>query len=236
MGTLGGVVLPDGDGRPLPEWVRPDWLEPVVERDERLGTILALPGRAAPRPPQGPPTSRPPPQPPARTTRSRDGDPFAAIVGESAVLRQVKGQASRLARLPVPVLLLGPTGAGKEVFARALHEAGPRGAGPFVPLNCGAMTRDLLASELFGHAEGAFTGARRGGMAGKFEAANDGTLFLDEIGEMPLDLQAHFLRVLEDGVVYRVGEHKPRRVAVRVVAATNRDLRASAWTCSTAWP
>jgi transcriptional regulator of acetoin/glycerol metabolism len=222
MGTLGGVVLPDGDGRPLPEWVRPDWLEPVVERDERLGTILALPGRTGARPAQGALASRSPP----RTPPPPGGDPFAAIVGESAVLRQVKGQASRLARLPVPVLLLGPTGAGKEVFARALHEAGPRGTGPFVPLNCGAMTRDLLASELFGHAEGAFTGARKGGMAGKFEAANGGTLFLDEIGEMPLDLQAHFLRVLEDGVVYRVGEHKPCRVTVRVVAATNRDLRA----------
>jgi DNA-binding NtrC family response regulator len=87
------------------------------------------------------------------------------------------------------------------------------------------MTRDLLTSELFGYAEGAFTGARRGGMVGKFEAANGGTLFLDEIGEMPLELQPHFLRVLEDGEVYRVGENKPRKVNVRVIAATNRDLR-----------
>jgi transcriptional regulator with PAS, ATPase and Fis domain len=130
-----------------------------------------------------------------------------------------------LAKLHLPVLLLGPTGAGKEVFAQALHAAGNQAKGPFVPLNCGSMTRDLLASELFGYAEGAFTGARRGGMSGKFEAANGGTLFLDEIGEMPLELQAHFLRVLEEGEVYRVGENRPRKVQVRVIAATNRDLR-----------
>lgn len=218
MGAVNALVLPDGDAsgdaHALPEWMRPDWLEPVVDKDERLGTILALPGQgrvAEPAPVSASPAN---------------ADPFAAIVGDSAPMRTVKARARRLSRLTVPVLLLGPTGAGKEVFARALHEASPWAAGPFVPINCGAMTRDLLASELFGHAEGAFTGARRGGMAGKFEAADGGTLFLDEIGEMPLDLQAHFLRVLEDGVVYRVGEHKPRQVQVRVVAATNRDLRA----------
>ncbi len=214
MGAMTDLLLPlarhPDEAGTLPAWVRPDWLEPVVERDERLGTILAIPRKGDPAP---------------LPVRSRGNDPFAAIVGRSPVLSMVKKKAARLSRLPVPVLLLGPTGAGKEVFARALHHAGPLSAGPFVPLNCGAMTRELLASELFGHAEGAFTGARRGGMAGKFEAANDGTLFLDEIGEMPLDLQTHFLRVLEEGVVYRVGEHKPRKVKVRLVAATNRDLR-----------
>ena len=126
----------------------------------------------------------------------------------------------------MPVLLLGPTGVGKEVFARLLHNAGPNASAPFVPLNCGSMTRELLASELFGYVEGAFTGARRGGMVGKFEAADGGTLFLDEVGEMPMDFQAHFLRVLEEGEVYRLGDNKPRKVRVRVVAATNRDLRA----------
>jgi transcriptional regulator of acetoin/glycerol metabolism len=215
MGAINGLTLPEaGRGPTLPDWVRPDWLEPVVDRDERLGTILALPGKGDTR------------RPTSAAPRLPEGDPFAAIIGESDLLRTVKDRARRLARLPVPVLLLGPTGAGKEVFARALHGAGHPASAPFVPLNCGAMTRDLLASELFGHAEGAFTGARRGGMVGKFEAANGGTLFLDEIGEMPLDLQTHFLRVLEDGVVYRLGENKPRQVKVRVVAATNRDMRA----------
>jgi transcriptional regulator with PAS, ATPase and Fis domain len=124
-------------------------------------------------------------------------------------------------------LLLGPTGAGKEVFAQALHHAGSNPTGPFIALNCGGITRDLLASELFGYGEGAFTGASRGGQIGKFEAANGGTLFLDEIGEMPIDLQSHLLRVLEEGEVYRLGENKPRKVNVRLIAATNRDLKSA---------
>jgi sigma-54 dependent transcriptional regulator, acetoin dehydrogenase operon transcriptional activator AcoR len=94
-----------------------------------------------------------------------------------------------------------------------------------VVLNCGGLNRDLLASELFGHVDGAFTGARRGGIAGKIEAAEGGTLFLDELGEMPLDLQPHFLRVLEDGQIYRLGDTRPRQVRFRLIAATNRDLR-----------
>jgi sigma-54 dependent transcriptional regulator, acetoin dehydrogenase operon transcriptional activator AcoR len=201
---------------PLPEWILPDWIEPVIDHEERLGTVLALPlsrhwGKAA--------------LAPEEVESAKGEGAFARIVGNGAGLTQAKARAQQLAKLPVPVLLLGPTGAGKEIFARALHDAGPNAAGPFVPLNCGSMTRDLLASELFGYAEGAFTGARRGGMVGKFEAANGGTLFLDEIGEMHLDLQAHFLRVLEEGEVYRLGETKPRKVKVRILAATNRDLR-----------
>lgn len=207
-------------GGELPDWIRADWIEPIVERRERLGALLTLPlsplrvGRGAA------------PVPAAR--KPQDGDEpaaFARIIGVSPALGQVKAKAQQLAKLLVPVLLLGPTGAGKEVFARALHEASPNAKGPFVPLNCGSMTRDLLASELFGYVEGAFTGARKGGMVGKFEAADGGTLFLDEIGEMPLDLQANLLRVLEDGEVCRLGETKPRKVKVRIVAATNRDLR-----------
>jgi len=201
----------------LPPWLKADWIEPVLERDERLGTILAIP-----------PSQRWAPRPAAKAspfTPPAPNDPFERIVGASATIATAKDRGRRLAKLHLPVLLLGPTGAGKEVFARALHDAGRDAKGPFVPLNCGSMTRDLLTSELFGYAEGAFTGARRGGMVGKFEAASGGTLFLDEIGEMPLELQPHFLRVLEDGEVYRVGENKPRKVQVRVVAATNRDLR-----------
>lgn len=204
-------------GRPLPEWMRTDWLEPVIEREERLGTVLAIPLSR-----RWSVQAATVPEPAGR----RSGNAIDGIVGDSEVLDKAKSRARQLARLHVPVLLLGPTGAGKEVFAQALHRSGPRAAGPFVPLNCGSMTRDLLASELFGYVDGAFTGARRGGMVGKFEAADGGTLFLDEIGEMPLDLQAHFLRVLEEGEVYRLGENKPRKVQVRVLAATNRDLRA----------
>ncbi|HEY9193284.1 MAG TPA: sigma 54-interacting transcriptional regulator, partial [Methyloversatilis sp.] len=109
--------------------------------------------------------------------------------------------------------------------ARCIHESGASKDAPFVALNCGGFSRELLTSELFGYTEGAFTGARQGGAIGKIEAANGGTLFLDEIGEMPLDLQPHFLRVLEEGEVYRLGENKPRKVNFRLIAATNRDLR-----------
>lgn len=212
-------------GRPLPDWVQSDWLEPVIDRDERLGTVLAIP-LSKRWSPSGAPSPMAPGAPSGPAGAVGAGDPIGAIVGDSPVLTRVKNRARQLARIPVPVLLLGPTGAGKEVFARALHRAGPRAPGPFVPINCGSMTRDLLASELFGYVDGAFTGARRGGQAGKFEAADGGSLFLDEIGEMPLDLQAHFLRVLEEGEVYRLGENTPRKVRVRVMAATNRDLRA----------
>jgi len=192
-----------GDGR----------VEPILENNELLGTVLVLPARPAPQ------------RVDRRRVETGDGDAFSRIVGAGSAILKAKAKARQLARINVPVLLLGPTGAGKEVFARALHESGPGNGRPFVPLNCGGMTRELLASELFGYVEGAFTGARRGGMPGKFEAADGGTLFLDEIGEMPLDLQAHFLRVLEDNEVYRLGENKPRKIKVRLVAATNRDLR-----------
>lgn len=203
-----------------PEWLNRDWLEPISDDSGRLGTVLAIPlsrhghvsGAALPEPEEAP-------------EEGNADAPFARIVGRSPALRSARSRAQQLAKLDIPVLLLGPTGAGKEVFARALHDSGLNASGPFVPLNCGAMTRDLLASELFGYVDGAFTGARRGGMAGKFEAADGGTLFLDEIGEMPLELQAHFLRVLEEGEVCRLGETRPRKVRVRLLAATNRDLR-----------
>jgi transcriptional regulator of acetoin/glycerol metabolism len=201
----------------LPGWLNREWLEPIIDHAERLGTVLVIPesghghgsGGSLPEPEGG----------------QADG-PFSRIIGCSPALKLARSRARQLARLHVPVLLLGPTGAGKEVFARALHDAGPNASGPFVPLNCGAMTRDLLASELFGYVDGAFTGARRGGMAGKFEAADGGTLFLDEIGEMPLELQPHLLRVLEESEVCRLGETRPRKIRVRLLAATNRDLRA----------
>jgi DNA-binding NtrC family response regulator len=121
------------------------------------------------------------------------------------------------------VLITGESGTGKELIARALHFGSSRRGGPFVPLNCAALPRELVESLLFGHARGAFTGADADRL-GHFEMAHEGTLFLDEIGEMPPELQAKLLRVLEDGQVLRLGERQARRVDVRVVAATNQDL------------
>lgn len=203
--------------RLTPPWLRPEWLIPVRSRDSELGTLLVIP--------IGEP-SRPPPGKPLAATKS--ADVFADIIGNSPAIATAKARARRIAPLDLPALLLGETGAGKEIFARAIHQASHQSDGPFIAVNCGALTRELLASELFGYTEGAFTGARRGGLPGKFEQADGGTLFLDEIGEMPLDMQPHLLRVLQDGIVVRLGDTKERKVSVRIIAATNRDLQADA--------
>jgi len=212
-----------GKGR-LPEWLNAEWVEPILRGGERLGTLVALPeplrwGRSR----QGAQA-----RVPTRSVGVVPGGSTDRIVGTSELLRQALEKAKLLAKVDVPVLLLGETGVGKERFARALHDEGPRKNGPFVVLNCGGLPRDLLASELFGYIDGAFTGARRSGMVGKIESANGGTLFLDEIGEMPLELQPYLLRVLEGGEVYPLGGAKPRTVEFRLVAATNKDLRAEA--------
>jgi transcriptional regulator with GAF, ATPase, and Fis domain len=123
----------------------------------------------------------------------------------------------------VPVLILGETGTGKEVIARAIHMRSPNRNGPFIRVNCGAIPNELIDSQLFGHEKGSFTGAEQS-REGWFERANGGTLFLDEIGELPLDAQVRFLRVLQDGFVERVGGHQSIHVDVRIVAATHRDL------------
>jgi transcriptional regulator with GAF, ATPase, and Fis domain len=128
-----------------------------------------------------------------------------------------------VSRSDVPVLLLGETGTGKEVLARAIHNRSDRAQGPFIRVNCGAIPRELIDSQLFGHEKGSFTGANET-RKGWFERADQGTLLLDEIGELPLDAQVRFLRVLQDGYVERVGGHDPIRVNVRVIAATHRDL------------
>ena len=149
---------------------------------------------------------------------------FREIVGAHPQIVELKNRALRMARAAAPVLILGETGCGKELFARAIHQASTVGAGPFVAVNCGALTRELAASELFGYEAGAFTGASVKGRAGKFEEANGGTLFLDEVGELPLDVQVGLLRVLQDNVVVRLGSNRERQIKVRIIAATNRPL------------
>jgi propionate catabolism operon transcriptional regulator len=163
----------------------------------------------------------------ADTLRARHG--LNDLKGESAAMEQLRQAVVLFARSPATVLIEGETGTGKELAAQAIHREGPRSLGvnrPFVAVNCGAVAESLLESELFGHEEGAFTGARRGGHAGLFEAANHGTLLLDEIGEMPLALQTRLLRVLEEREVVRVGGTRPIPVNVRVISATHCDLEA----------
>jgi transcriptional regulator with GAF, ATPase, and Fis domain len=149
----------------------------------------------------------------------------AVLVGASGGLREVMRQVDRVARADAPVLLLGETGSGKELVARALHERSRRGQGPVLRVNCGAIAPDLIDSELFGHEKGAFTGAEQQ-RKGWFERAHGGTLFLDEIGDLPLPAQVRLLRVLQDGTLQRVGGTETVHVDVRIVAATHRDLRA----------
>ena len=146
------------------------------------------------------------------------------IVGVSAAIERVRDRVRRVGPSAAPVMISGPSGAGKEMVARAIHQASPRAAMPFVALNCGAIPADLIESELFGHERGAFTGAAQRRI-GRFEEASGGTLFLDEIGDMRFDMQVKLLRVLEDGMVQRVGGTSAVKVDVRIVCATHRDIR-----------
>ena len=150
---------------------------------------------------------------------------FEDIIGESECLQNCIGVARDLADSLSSVILQGESGTGKEMFAQAIHNASSFSHGPFIAINCGAIPRDLIESELFGYEDGAFTGARRGGRAGKFELANEGTILLDEIGDMPLDTQVSLLRVLQEKQVVRIGGYKPIPINVRVIAATNKDLK-----------
>ncbi|HRI08945.1 MAG TPA: sigma 54-interacting transcriptional regulator, partial [Nannocystaceae bacterium] len=155
---------------------------------------------------------------------SRKGH-FGALVGESPAMREVFAILERIAGTEMSVLIHGETGTGKELVARALHDESPRSRGPFVVLDCGSLPRELAEAAILGHKKGAFTGAVAD-RAGAFEEAHGGTLFLDEIGELPLELQPKLLRVLDRREVQRIGEAQVRKVDVRVVAATHRDLRA----------
>ncbi len=149
---------------------------------------------------------------------------FDDLLGKNPSLQQIKENAKIAASSVSNVLLLGESGTGKEVFAQAIHNESSRRQGPFVAVNCAALPRELVGSELFGYTEGAFTGAKRGGSPGKFELADGGTLFLDEIGEMPLEMQAFLLRALQEKQITRIGGHTVIPVDVRVIAATNRNL------------
>jgi transcriptional regulator with PAS, ATPase and Fis domain len=185
-------------------------LEPIGNPDDPFASIVHLRSRRW-RPRSLGPAERLP-------------DAFAAIVGRDPAVLAALHQAARFARTDLPVLLLAETGAGKEIFARAIHAASSRAPAPFVAVNCGALTGTLLESELFGYGPGAFTGAAPTGHHGKLMAAHRGTLFLDEVAEMTLPAQATLLRFLEDGTFYRVGEATERHADVRLVAATSRDL------------
>ncbi|MEE3504359.1 sigma-54-dependent Fis family transcriptional regulator [Acidiphilium acidophilum] len=201
----------------MPEPLRADGaFHPVILDDRTVGAMVVLPARNRPAK-----TAALPAGSEADASRSL----FHHIIGSSTVMAETIRRATQLARHRVPVLIQGETGVGKELLARAMHGSLDFSA-PFVVFNCGATSKDLIGAELFGHVKGAFTGATTEGRPGRFELADGGTLCLDEIGELPLELQPMLLRALEEGVIYRLGDTTPRRVSVRLIAITNRDMKA----------
>ncbi len=212
------IIYPHDDG----SWLSGDWIEPVKRNGEILGFQVLIPaGKRGMSRTKISNKIEAEAQDKAKTNL----DPFSGIYSKTASFEASVEKARIAATSPLPVLLLGDTGVGKEVFSKAIHEFSNFSKGAFVDLNCGGFNKDILNSELFGHVEGAFTGAKKGGVKGKIEAANGGTLFLDEIGEMPLEIQPVFLRVLQDKKIYRMGDIKPIPVDFRLIAATNRDLK-----------
>ncbi len=216
---LVGVPTPDEVASALPEGLGCREVSGLMIDGEMRGLALVLPnGRAARRIP-APSAGHPRPRP----------VPATGFVGEHPSMLEAIDIARRVARVNAPVLVQGETGTGKELFARLIHSeyAGGRDK-PFVAINCGAISRELFGGELFGHVHGAFTGAIKEGKAGKLEQANGGVFCLDEIGEMPLEIQPYLLRVLEERTIYRIGDSRARPFDARLVALTNRDLRAEA--------
>jgi transcriptional regulator of acetoin/glycerol metabolism len=190
----------------LPPGLRAGDFDPITLDGRTVGAMIVIPQRKIRTPPAL-------------------ADPFAPIIGASAAVRQMIARAAKLAPRRVALLIQGETGVGKEVLVRAIHAAADPAA-PCIMFNCGAASKELIASDMFGHVRGAYTGALQEGKPGRFELAHNGILCLDEIGELPLDLQPVLLRALEEGAVYRLGDATPRRVDVRLIAMTNRDLKA----------
>src|SRR5713101_3201296 len=157
-------------------------------------------------------------------SRDLPPDPQSELGGYSPTMRNLMDLAARVARVDSNILITGESGVGKERLAQFIHRASARAAGPFIPVNCGALSETLAESELFGHVRGAFTGAFQD-RPGLFEAANGGTLLLDEVGDVPLPMQVRLLRVIQEREVRRLGENRQRRVDVRLIAATNRSLK-----------
>jgi len=209
-------MIDDRCASTLPPWIAPDWVQPLTLDGHREGSVVIIPFRPAARPVAAS----------GSTNITGHGVRDPRLAGHrSPGMRRALEQAGRVAALDIPVLIEGETGTGKELLAHEIHQCSARSGKPFVAVNCGAIPRELLASELFGHTEGAFTGSRRGGHAGKFEQAHGGTLFLDELGELPPDLQPYLLRVLECKDLVRLGSASSRPIDVRIIAATNRSLR-----------
>src|SRR5215471_360836 len=206
-----------------------EWSEAVIEHLQTVGALVwnaLVASRREPPAENGSKIAQMPVRarmaPPIRSTMNPAHD-FSEIIGESAALRAALNSLDEVCETDSSVLLLGETGTGKELFARALHSRGPRRAFPLVSVNCAALPATLIESELFGHQRGAFTGAIAP-RQGRFELAHKGTLFLDEIGDLPIELQAKLLRVLQEGGFERVGSSQTQSVDVRIIGATHRDL------------
>lgn len=219
-GSLRGRLINSWGSR-LPDGLLGEWVHPVQFEGNPIGALMIVPRRSIGRVVRAP--DREPAADVTDIPESTTPPSLPGMIGNSPAFMEAVTRARLLGRRRVSVLVQGETGVGKELFARALHDTERRG-GPFVAFDCGAVTRDLIAGELFGHVRGAFTGATTEGRPGRFEMAHGGTLCLDEIGELPLDLQPVLLRALEESVVYRLGDTTPRPVDVRLVAMTNRDL------------